>query len=201
MVTPGVVAAMNDPTAFYNIPLTGLPGNYGTWQETPDYYCWSGSFARTDKPLTIWEIVEGGVVKIPQKPAMLHIIPAGRPHHIDHLFGYWHTCNADKFIVRKEQQDSVHYMIVLGGAKRDYSYDVVAWYCASCGTELGGGERVEAGARNRPKFLDEQIRLVRRFNDDESLRHCTKCGAIHPRAYGLLPEVDTPLERDLRTVW
>ncbi len=201
MVALGVLTAMNDPTPFYNIPLKGLAGNYGIWQETPDYYCWTGRFAQSDKPLTIWEKVEGGVVKIPDGQAVLHVIPAGRPHHIDHLFGYWHTCNADKFVVRKEQEDDVHYMIILGGAKRDYSYDIVAWYCPSCGTELGGGARVEAGARNRPKFLDEQLRLVRRFNEEESLRLCPSCGAIHPKAYGLLPEADTPHERELRAIW
>ncbi len=192
---------METPIPFYDIPLKGLPGKYGSWQETPDYYCWTGRFETTDKPLTIWEKVEGGVVKIPEKPALLHVIPAGRPHHIEHLFGYWHSCNADKFVVRKEQEDAVYYMIVLGGAKRDYSYDVVAWYCASCGSELPAGAKVDAGARNRPKFLDEQLRLVRQFNEQEDLRRCVKCGIVHPKAYGLLPEDDTPLERDQRATW
>jgi hypothetical protein len=188
------------PTLYYDIPLKGLPGNYGEWQETADYFCWSGRFGAGDEPLGLWEKVEGGVVKIPDKPVMLHIIPAGRAHHIDHLFGYWHQCEADKFLVRKVHGDEVFYAIVVGGMKTAYRHDTIAWFCPNCGTELES-HTLETGGRRWQKFLDEQLRLVRQFNEQDERRQCRKCSTVHPKAYGLQPDSDTPPEAEMRALW
>jgi hypothetical protein len=188
------------PTLYYNIPLKGQVENYGDWQETPDYFCWSGRFAIGDEPLSIWEKVENGVVRIPDRPAMLHIIPAGRPHHIDHLFGYWHLCEADKFFVRKEHGDQVYYAIVVGGMKSAYRHDTIAWLCPQCGTQLES-YALDTGARRWNRFLDEQLQLVRQFNEQDERRKCRNCGAVHPRAYGLQPASDSSSEAEMRALW
>lgn len=188
------------PTLYHDIPLKGLPEHYGAWHETTDYFCWSGRFDIGDEPLGLWEKVDGGVIKIPNKPVMLHIIPAGRAHHIDHLFGYWHLCEADKFFVRKMHGNEVFYALVVGGMKTAYRRDTIAWLCPSCGTELES-HTLDTGARRWSKFLDEQLRLVRQFNEQDERRHCQKCGTNHPKAYGLQPDSDTPLEAEMRSLW
>jgi hypothetical protein len=194
--------AMNPspPTLYLDIPLKELPGNYGGWRETADYFCWSGRFAAGDPPLGLWEKVDGGVIRVPDKPVMLHIVPAGRAHHIDHLFGYWHLCEADKFFVRKVHGDEVFYALVVGGMKNAYRRDTIAWLCPSCGTELES-HTLETGGRRWPKFLEEQLQLVRQFNEQEERRRCRHCGTLHPKAYGLQPENDTPGEAEMRRAW
>ena len=191
---------MHKPALFYDIALKHLDSPYGGWHESADYFCWSGRFAVTDKPLTVWEKVEGGVIKLPDKPVLMHIIPAGRPHHIEHLFGYWHSCDADKFFIRKVDGEQVYYVLVVGGTKALHRRDTIAWCCPQCGTEIDH-HVVEGGAPKWNEFLVRQLDLVRRFNENESLRRCSSCGHVHPLCYGLRPEDDWALEREMRAIW
>lgn len=191
---------MGSPILHYEIPFKPVDGPFGKWQRSEDYIVWSGCFPETEPPLSIWEMHNGGAVKIPNRDDLMHVVRGGTPYHVEHLFGYWRVCDADLVFFRTVQPGEVYYLLVAGGRPENYAKDALVWVCPECATQFNRHE-FETGMRRWRKFWDAQLELVRKFNDDESLRTCPSCGHVHPQAYGFYPSEDTPAETEARRKW
>ena len=60
---------------------------------------------------------------------------------------------------------------------------------------------VETGRVGLPGFYAVEDQAFQEFNGEERLRICNSCGAVHPRAYSIFPQQDTPEERESRALW
>ena len=193
---------MANPILHLDIPLMpeGGRGVGCEWHESVDYLVWRACLPKGAPGLRVWEKFDNGVAIVPERDALMHQIPAGRPYHMEHLFGYWRNCGGDTIFFRTVQGDDVYYALVLGGTHGAYQSDGVMWICPKCATELGH-HRVDGGKTRWRAFLARQLELVRAFNEDESLRTCQNCGFVHPTAYGFDPSQDSAPEAEARGAW
>ena len=100
------------PKLFMDIPLQPFDGDFGTWQPTEDYFVWSACRSTDSLSLSVLELYEKGVVRVPDQVNIMHTIRAGIPHHIEHLFGYWRVCDADTLYFRTVQNTKVYYLLL-----------------------------------------------------------------------------------------
>ena len=191
---------MELPILHYDIPLKPADGAHGRWLASVDYVVWSGCFATSEPPLTIWELYDAGAVRIPDKTDIMHVIPGGKPHHIEHLFGYWRVCDADIIYFRTVQDDEVYYLLVAGGRPGNYSTDALLWVCPKCATQFNRHD-FETGIARWKRFWDAEMEHVRAFNNDKALRTCPECAHIHPPSYGFYPSSDNSQEAEARSRW
>ena len=191
---------MEAPILHYDIPLKPKDGPYGRWQATVDYIVWSGCFAQDDPPLTVWELHEGGALRIPDQDDLMHIIRGGTPYHIEHLFGYWRICDADMVYFRTRQEDAVYYLLVAGGRPGNYTRDSLHWVCPKCATHLDRHD-FKTGMAGWKRFWDAELDHVRAFNADAALRTCPECEHVHPAAFGFYPSQDNAAEAEARSRW
>ena len=191
---------MEAPILHYDIPLKPPDGGFNRWQASVDYIVWSGCWPKDAPGLTIWELVEGGAVRIPEQDNLMHVIRGGTPHHIEHLFGYWRVCDADIIYFRTVQRDEVYYLLVTGGKPGSYKTDALLWVCPKCATQMNRQDFL-TGKAGWKRFWDAELDRVRTFNADESLRTCPGCGFVHPAGYGFYPTEDDPVEADARSRW
>jgi hypothetical protein len=188
------------PILHYDIPLRPKDGPFGQWLATVDYIVWSGYFEDADPPLSIWELYEGGAVRIPERDDLMHVIPGGTPYHIEHLFGYWRICDADMVYFRTRQEGQVYYLLVAGGRPGNYTHDTLLWVCPKCAARFNRHE-FETGKVAWKRFWDAELDRVRAFNDDAALRTCPDCAHLHPPGYGFYPSSDNAAEAEARTRW
>ena len=198
----GDEAPVNHPVMNFEWFLNDTRGEINRWEASTDFFIWRGCFPADAPPFVVWEKVAGGVVRIPVegKTYLMHMIHAGTPHHIDHLFGYWRICDLDTIYVRTVQGDDADYMLAVGGNLDAYRADGLAWYCPQCANELVRHSVAVSRARWRD-FWDRQLTLVRAFNADEGVRTCPECGHLHPPGFGFDPADDTAEERLQREAW
>lgn len=81
-------------------------------------------------------------------------VPAGTPHRL----------------VPTEESVQLRYK------PREAGLEGVAWYCPGCDRELHRVEWDTADTVSQRAYHDSCVA----FNNDETLRHCTGCGALHP---------------------
>jgi RNase P subunit RPR2 len=181
----------------YRIPLVGPEAPVRAWQEASRNHIWSARRSADAAPLAVLELLPEGLVRLPDRDRLFHIIAAGRPHRIEHAFGFWRTCGADALYVKSVYEAGVAYMMVISTAPQSYESDTIHWTCLSCGHEL---RTVEIPTRrlHLRGLLDRSLAAVRAFNASAAERTCSACGTIHPLAYGFEPEEDNDEERTAR---
>jgi hypothetical protein len=184
----------------FRIPLTGPSAPPLAWQEASRYHVWSARHPAGSKPYDIIEQLPEGVVRIPGRERLMHIIPAGRLHRIEHAFGFWRICGADTVHIKSAYDGGYAYLMMIGTASPEYKTDVLRWICNGCGNQLREAEIPTRRVRMRglvARALDE----VRAFNADESIRTCSSCQTVHPKSYGFEPTLDSDIERGARAAW
>lgn len=184
----------------YRIPLTGADAPAFAWQEASRYHVWSARHPGGAAPHDIIEVLPEGVVRIPGRDRLMHIIPAGRLHRIEHAFGFWRICGADSVYIKSSYDGGFAYLLMVGTASPDYTSDVLRWICNGCGRHLRQVEIPTRSVHLRglvKRTLDE----VRSFNDDAGSRTCPSCAVAHPRSYGFEPALDNDAERAARAEW
>ena len=163
-------------------PLWPSSSALGQWKRTHDYDIWTDCRSSTDAPLALWEAWNDGVLRIPDKTSVMHIIPAGVPHHVEGVFGYWRACESDIVWLRVARGELTHYAMILGGSAADYNKDRILWICPACATTVHSVE-IETGRTKLSEFWAREPAIINEFNADERLRTCPNCSHVHPRAY------------------
>jgi hypothetical protein len=191
---------LHEPITNYRIPLVGAEAPVRAWQEASRNQIWSARHPAGAASLAVVEVLPEGRVRLPERDRMFHIIPTGRPHRIEHAFGFWRTCGADALYVKTPYEAGVAYMLVISTAAESYQSDTLSWACLGCGHELSTLE-IPTRRLHLRGLLERSLAAVRAFNADAAARTCAACGAVHPLAYGLEPEDDNDAERAARAEW
>lgn len=172
-------------------------GGTGVWQKASRFSIWTREYHKDAPALAIVESHDGGLLRIPNAERMLHVIPAGRPHRIEHLFGFWRVAGTDTVFIRAELEDTLSYTLIVRNDWPEYTDDKIVLACPSCGREL------QQVAVPTPRFgvqayWDEALRIVRAYNADEAARRCAECRRLADGVYGIDDALDTELEREAR---
>jgi hypothetical protein len=190
----------SQPVTNYRIPLVGPEAPQRAWQEASRNYIWSARHPRNASPHGIVELLPEGVVRLPERGRMFHVIPAGRAFRIEHGFGFWRTCGADALYIATDYDDGAAYMMVISTAPESYRADTLHWACPGCGETLHSVE-IPTRRLHLAGLTERALEAVRAFNADAALRTCAKCATVHPPAYGFEPVDDNGEERDARANW
>lgn len=183
------------PVLGYDVPLEGPNG----WHEVNRYLLWTGHFPLDAPPVAMQEFVEGKIVTLPVKRRSFSLIPAGTPHRLTHLFGFWRVSDADMLVLRAELPEAT-YLCLYVSSGPEHGHDRVQWYCANCSSVLAPLD-VDVKRFGARAFWEERsLEHVRAFNADAALRTCPH-GCLHRTAYGFDAERDTPEERAARAEW
>jgi len=189
-----------EPIMNYRIPLVGPEAPARAWQQVSRNQIWSARHPADAAPFGVVERLPEGAVRLPDRERLFHIIPTGRPHRIEHAFGFWRTCGADALYIKSRYEAGVAYMMVISTAPQAYTSDTLSWTCPSCGHELRTVEIPTQRVRLRG-LLERSLAAVRAFNADLTERTCPACGTVHPLAYAFEPEEDNDEERAAREHW
>lgn len=189
------------PPASFTLYLAGpeAPAQKERLFEFGQYWLWGSSISPEAPRLTVIEKLPEGLVEAYKPGYFLHLIKAGVPHHIVHLFGYWYSGDADGVWLQVEREDATTYAWIIGGRRRVKRAHRFAWICQRCGTMLAEQHHTDPDGRLET-FLSAQLVALRQFNGDPA-RTCRSCGHDHPLAYGLDPKSDLPEESAARAAW
>lgn len=147
-----------------------------------------------------FEIGASGVVEVPRIPFSIHVTRAGTPHHVQHVFGYWHINDKDEIIVTLPPKGSQPgRLVVIMGKPTGKETDRFAWYCEKCVTLLFLRE-CRTG-EDFGKFWGAELAAVREYNSNPRNQICPDCGHKNPRGYSAMQPVDRPEERAARFQW
>lgn len=184
----------------YRIPLTGPEAPPNAWQEASRYHVWSARHPAGANPYDVVEQLPEGVVRIPGRERLMHIIPAGRLHRVEHAFGFWRICGADTVYIKSVYDGGFAYLMMVGTGSPEYAADVLRWVCGGCGRPL---HEIEVPTRRvrLDGLVKRALDAVRAFNADENLRTCASCQTVHPLSYGFEPALDDDAERTARAAW
>jgi hypothetical protein len=182
------------PPLSLHLPIAGSDGR---WERKGDYVMWGGSRKLSEPGYALHEWIEKGVLLIPtrREPSLVHRIPAGRPYHVSHLFGFWILNDCDAIWLEVNREEASYYSLMAGGVSGKPAVSSCLWVCTKCAVRFGD-ESVDVRAYE--EFLAFGLRRVRAFNADLALRTCPRCRAIHPLTYGFHMEADTTEERAAR---
>jgi hypothetical protein len=131
---------------------------------------------------------------------MLHVIPAGRPHRLAHLFGFWRVSDGDTFVLLAQEEGLTRYGFVASTSAPSYARERLRFSCPNC-RRLLKALAFDARRLGFERYWDEALAEARAFSADLAVRRCPQCGAVHPVAYGLDAERDTANERAARMAW
>jgi rubredoxin len=173
---------------------------FGAWQEAGLYWVWSGGIPLGAPPRAVLEKLEQEIVEFKAGGHLAHPIFAGKLHHINHLFGYWHESDADRIWLQVPRQQTVVHALVWGGKSGVHKRDRLLWFCPRCGERLADRE-IDTGKSGLEGFIAAQLDAVRQFNSAAEKRKCRSCGFVHPEAYGFHPQDDTAAEKASRERW
>lgn len=194
---------ISDPVLHYAMGLLPQGGGgiyFGDWQEAGLYWLWSGSSAAGDPPRAVLEKSEKEIAAFKAAGHLAHPIYAGKRHHIDHLFGYWHESDADRVWLQIPRKETVVHALVWGGRSGVHKQDRLLWFCPQCGEQIAE-RRIDTGKLGLKGFIAAQLDAVRTFNSDAGARKCKSCGFVHPEAYGFYPRDDSVAEKAARERW
>ena len=194
------MSTKSEPITNYRIPLVGPEASPLSWQEASRNLIWNARHPAGAPRFGMVELLPEGVVRLPDRDRIFHVVPAGRPHRIEHAFGFWRTCGADALYVASNYADGVVYMMVISTSPQSYQSDKLHWTCLGCGHELHALE-IPTRRIHLRGLLERSLAAVRAFNADVPGRTCPKCGAVHPPAYGFEPGDDDDDERTARANW
>ena len=188
-------ASSPGPILGYDFPLDGPNG----WHEANRYLLWTGHFAPDAPPVALQERLDGRTETLPLRKRSLSLVPAGTPHRLTHLAGFWRTSDADFMVLRAELPEAVYISLYVSSGPEHHT-DRLFWYCPGCGAELAPWEH-DVGRYGALAFWQRLREPVRAFNAGPAARTCSACGAVHPTAYAWDAEDDTPEERLARAAW
>jgi hypothetical protein len=189
-----------EPITSYRIPLVGPEAPALAWQEASRNQIWSARRTADAALMGMVEVLPEGRLRIPDRDRIFHIVPAGRPHRVEHAFGFWRSCGADVMYVKSVYEAGVAYMMVVSTAAEAYTADALSWACLKCGTELRSLDIPTRRLRLRG-LLERSLTAVREFNAEAAARTCASCSTVHPLAYGFEPAEDNDEERAARALW
>ena len=187
----------------FDVPLQGHVNASGDWHPAGGYIVWTAAREATEPAMSLLELHDRAVVRLPDDPRVLHVTPARRAHHLTHGFGFWRRSGADLLFLRIEEPvfSSTRYvMMVPLRAATDYREEEIFWVCPHCGAEMQN-QRIRAGAPHFLAFWRLATEATRLFNENTHARTCNECGEIHPLGYGISPKEDTEIEAAARLVW
>ncbi|WP_321967876.1 cupin domain-containing protein [Burkholderia cepacia] len=172
------------------------------WHPAGGYVVWSTEKSQSYPSMNILELHDAGVVRIPDRPRILHVIPAGRAHHLMHGFGFWRRSSADLLFIRIEEPEflSTRYLMMVPLRAPIGYQEEIFWICPRCRSEIGN-QQFRSQVGQFQEFWHLATDAVRMFNDSESTHTCDKCGEVHPLGYGIYPEKDSEAEAAARFVW
>lgn len=184
-----------EPVLGYDFPLGGPNG----WHEANRYLLWTGHFAPDAPPVALQERLDGRSHTLPLRKRSLSLVPAGTPHRLTHLAGFWRTSEADLLVLRAELPEATYINLYVSSGPQ-HGTDRLCWYCAGCGAELAPWEH-DVRRYGPLSFWRKLLEPVRAFNAGAASRTCARCAAVHRLAYGFDAGDDTPEEREARTAW
>jgi hypothetical protein len=189
---------LNEPVLNYDFALEDAAAA-GGWQEANRYTVWVGRQAPDAQQYEVLERREQGILRLPLRSRLMHLIPAGTPYRVAHLFGPWRASDADTIYLRFVQDDQVYHTL-LTAMSRLVKTDRLLFLCPACGAEMGSQD-FDTARHGLNAFWPFLLEEARRFNDDEARRLCAACSHHHPTCYGFDAEADTAAEAAARTAW
>jgi predicted RNA-binding Zn-ribbon protein involved in translation (DUF1610 family) len=189
----------SEPVLNYDFAVADAAAE-GGWQQANRYAIWVGRQAEDDPyPYTLLERRGDDVLKCPPRKRLMHLVPAGTPHRVAHLFAPWRVSDADTIYVRFAEPEGVYHTLITA-TSRAVKEDQALFLCPACGNEMGRAAfdtRPHGMASFWPFLLDQ----VRAFNRDRALLRCARCGAEHPAGYGFDANSDDAEEAAARPQW
>jgi hypothetical protein len=144
------------------------------------------------------KIVDGQIVVETRSNIMF--TPPLVPHHAEHGYGFWHINDEQEMALNLRLSETRLVTVLVEGFPKRGRHDRFAWYCLKCLNPLYMRE-VETGRVGLPGFYAVEDQAFQDFNGSERLRSCGACGTVHPKAYSIFPQQDTPEERASRELW
>ena len=191
---------MNAPVSNYRIPIVGPEAPATAWQEASRNHVWSARHA-PDAPFpTLFEALDEGIVQLPKRDRIFHVIPAGRMHRIAHGIGFWRVCGADATYIGSAYEGGYAHLMIVGLHYSGYKTDTLRWLCPECAAPVHEAE-VPTRRIHLKGLIETALAQVRSFNADDALRTCKACGTLHPHSYGFEPAQDNDVERAARANW
>lgn len=192
-MTEGRVPQLTD-----SVPM-GDADRDGAWKHAGDNDVWSRFVPDGGPELELFELFDEGVVPVPVGVRTMHVIPAGRPYRLAHVYGFWRAAEADTVFLRSPAPGGTAYMLVTGTTYSTYKKDRVFWICPKCKHELASTAIPRTGGL--AALLAKSAAAVRAFNADPATRTCPACGHVHPEAYAMEPQHDDAAEAAARAAW
>jgi hypothetical protein len=185
----------HEPILNYNFPLDKA-AEEGGWQQANRYSVWIGRQAESDPPYQVLERHPQGLVRLPLKPRLMRLIPAGTPFRIAHLFAPFRASDADMIYLRVAMEEGVYHTL-LAATSREVKKDDLVWFCPGCGEEMRRAT-FDTGRHGLVAFWPFMLEEVRAFNAAPARQKCGACGAVHPPGYGFDAKLDLPAEAQAR---
>lgn len=189
---------LNEPILNYDFPLKEAATD-GTWHQANRYSLWVGRQSAEEPQHEVLERHPQGLVRLPLRPRLMRLIPAGTPFRISHLFAPFRASDADMIYIRAAMQEGVYHTL-LAATSREVKQDHAIWFCPKCGQEMAR-ETFETGHHGLIAFWPFMLEKVRSFNAALERHSCTACGHVHPPCYGFDAKLDRPDEAAARAEW
>jgi hypothetical protein len=170
----------------------------GGWHDANRYTVWVGRQAPDAQQYEVLERREQGILRLPLRSRLMHLIPAGTPYRVAHLFGAWRESDADTIYLRFVQDDSVYHTL-LTAMSRLVKTDRLLFLCPACGAEMESRD-FDTAQHGLNAFWPFLLEEARRFNGNDARRTCA-CGHVHEICYGFDAAADTAAEAVARTAW
>jgi hypothetical protein len=188
----------NEPILNYDFPLDAVAAE-GNWHQANRYSVWVGRQAKTDLPYEVIEHHPQGAVRLPLRPRLMRLIPAGTPFRVTHLFAPYRASDADMIYIRAAMEEGVYHTL-LAATSNEVKQDHVIWFCPHCGAEMGR-ETFDPRRDGLIAFWPFMLEQLRAFNASPERRICPACGKEHPDCYGFDAKLDRPNEAAARAEW
>jgi hypothetical protein len=189
------ITARRVPILDDGAPLGDADPN-GQWKEAGRNYVWSCCIPPGGIVVELLERFDMASVRVPVTDRALHVIPAGRPYRLTHVYSFWRSTGADTVFVRTPAPAGTAYMLITGTSYSTYAEDRFSWMCAGCARELSAFTVPKSAGLNG--LLTQSLRAARAFTADPEARTCRECGTVHPPAYGLDARADEGAEAAAR---
>lgn len=184
---------LHEPVLNYDFSLQDAAAK-GGWQSANNYCMWVGLQAPDEPAYQLLVRRADKILSVPLKPRVMHLIDAGAPYRMAHLFAPWRQSDADTIYLRVVEPEGI-YSALLTAMSQPVRNDHVVWICPSCGREAAR-EPYDARANGLIEFWAFQLERVRAVN--AAAKPCPSCGKALPFGYGFDKEHDTPQEAAAR---
>jgi len=186
---------LNEPVLNYDFPLDEAAAE-GGWHQANRYSVWIGRQSAEDPPYEVLERHPQGLVRLPMRPRLMRLIPAGTPFRVAHLFAPFRASDADMIYLRVAMDEGVYHTL-LAATSREVKEDHAIWFCPGCGQEMAR-ESFATRAHGLIAYWPFLLEQARAFNRAPERQTCSACGHGHPPCYGFDAKLDQPDEAAAR---